>query len=187
MQECISRLYYLQVCINRLYYLQECISRLYYLQVFESCADELVSRALDGYSGTVMAFGQTGAGKTYTITGPGQSYRHRGLLPRLIHGLYQEIENRCEQEISVRASYLEIYNEVLYDLLGPVNEGTGDRLVVTEESGVVGAKGLSVRVAKSEEDALNFLFEGDMNRCIGEHKLNRLSSRYGQWISNYRH
>ena len=140
-------------------------------------------RALDGYSGTVMAFGQTGAGKTYTITGPGQSYRHRGLLPRLIHGLYQEIENRCEQEISVKASYLEIYNEVLYDLLSPSNEGTVDRLVITEESsGVVGVKGLSVRSARNEEDALNFLFEGDMNRCIGEHQLNRVSSRYGPWI-----
>ena len=132
-----------------------------------------------------MAFGQTGAGKTYTITGPGESYRHRGLLPRLIHGLYRAIESRCEQEVSVRASYLEIYNEVLYDLLAPLNEGTGDRLVVTEESGVVGVKGLSVRNARNEEEALNFLFEGDTNRCIGEHMLNRVSSRYGQWISIY--
>ena len=147
------------------------------LQVFSSCADDLVLRALDGFSGTVLAFGQTGAGKTYTITGPGQSYRHRGLLPRLIHKLYQEIENRYEQSVIVKASYLEIYNEMLFDLLGGLEEGGNDRLVVTEESGIVGVKGLSVRPANSEEDALNFLFEGETNRSIGEHMLNRLSSR----------
>ncbi|KAI6653657.1 Kinesin-like protein KIF9 [Oopsacas minuta] len=146
-------------------------------EVFESCAEDLVSRALDGYSGTVLAFGQTGAGKTYSISGPGQSYRHRGILPRLIHNLYQEIDERYEQDVSIKASYLEIYNESLYDLLGGLNDSVSDKLVVTEECGVVGVKGLSVRQSRNEEEALNFLFEGETNRCIGEHMLNRVSSR----------
>lgn len=88
------------------------------------------------------------------------------------------MENRYEQDVSIGASYLEIYNESLFDLLGGLDEAVSDKLVVTEESGVVGVKGLSVRQARSEEDALNFLFEGETNRCIGEHMLNRISSRY---------
>ncbi|WP_411023496.1 hypothetical protein, partial [Salmonella sp. s51228] len=58
-----------------------CVDKLFHNasqeEVYNESAHKMVLRALDGYSGTLLAFGQTGAGKTYTITGPPDSYRHR--------------------------------------------------------------------------------------------------------------
>ena len=53
-------------------------------EVYEECARGVVSPLLDGYNGTIMAYGETGAGKTYTMTGGTQTYRLRGVIPRAI-------------------------------------------------------------------------------------------------------
>ena len=85
--------------------------------VYSTCAQEVVHHVLRGYNGTIFAYGQTGAGKTYTMSGDTQSYQQRGIVPRAVHQIFKEIEMRVDQEVVVRASYLEIYNEVMYDLL----------------------------------------------------------------------
>lgn len=67
------------------------------------CASEIVTKALDGYNGTILAYGQTGAGKTYTMTGDHpQSYRQRGIIPRAISQVFAEIKQRFESSISIR-------------------------------------------------------------------------------------
>ncbi|UPR05061.1 kinesin [Chloropicon primus] len=85
--------------------------------VYSTCAQDVVDHVLRGYNGTIFAYGQTGAGKTYTMSGDTQSYQQRGIVPRAIHQIFKEIDMRVDQEVVVRASYLEIYNEVMYDLL----------------------------------------------------------------------
>ena len=77
--------------------------------MFDICCKDIVSTALEGYSGTCLCYGQTGAGKTFTMTGSTTDYRYRGLIPRAIHMLYSQISERYEKEIIVRVSYLEIY------------------------------------------------------------------------------
>ncbi|KAM9098090.1 kinesin-like protein KIF9 isoform X8 [Sminthopsis crassicaudata] len=52
--------------------------------VYDTVAKEVVAQALDGYNGTIMCYGQTGAGKTYTMTGTTENYKHRGILPRAL-------------------------------------------------------------------------------------------------------
>ena len=69
---------------------------------------------------------------------------------------------------------MEIYNETLTDLLA---EGPSQPLVISEEEGATVVKGLTVRLASTEEEALNLLFEGETNRVIAEHALNYASSR----------
>ena len=64
-----------------------------------------------------MAYGQTGAGKTFTMTGHTENYRLRGIIPRAISHIFQEIRSRPDFTVSVRISYAEIYNEVMCDLL----------------------------------------------------------------------
>ncbi|ORZ38760.1 P-loop containing nucleoside triphosphate hydrolase protein [Catenaria anguillulae PL171] len=129
---------------------------------------------MDGYNGTLLCYGQTGAGKTFTMTG-GESYHHRGIIPRAISQVFREVHDRPQYAYTIRISYLEIYNEQMVDLLIPGAQAV-DMNVIEDKNGCT-VKGLSQHVATSEEDALNLLFEGETNRSIGDHALNRTSSR----------
>ncbi|KAK6165317.1 hypothetical protein SNE40_022265 [Patella caerulea] len=151
-------------------------------QVYETLASDIVTSSLDGYNGTLMCYGQTGAGKTFTMTGATESYKHRGLIPRSISQLFHDIEERPEYSINVRISYMEIYNETMFDLLSTLPEAhgsqmNGEPMVVTENSDGVFVKGLSCHLVQNEEEALNLLFEGETNRAISAHSLNKQSSR----------
>ncbi|KAL5503458.1 hypothetical protein EMCRGX_G010412 [Ephydatia muelleri] len=156
-------------------------------EVYTTCAQEIVTRLMDGYNGTILAYGETGSGKTHTVTGPIENYRLRGIIPRAISQVFRESKDRVESSITIRVSYLEIYNEAMYDLLStlPDSNPSGSarcpssvqQLSISEDEQAVFVKGLTVRVASTEEEALSMLFEGEMNRTIAEHSLNKSSSR----------
>ena len=74
--------------------------------MFNLGAKEILTSALDGYSGCVLCYGQTGAGKTFTMTGAHSDYKYRGIIPRVISSLYQEINSRYEHQIRVSISYV---------------------------------------------------------------------------------
>ncbi|XP_050970766.1 kinesin-like protein KIF9 isoform X2 [Labeo rohita] len=145
---------------------------------YDRVARSVVLGAFGGYNGTIMCFGQTGAGKTYTMTGAAETYKQRGIIPR---ALQEEVEQRADHTFSVHLSFLEIYNETMVDLLSSLKKGKGSNsgvlTVVEEPGGGVSVKGLSLHLVHNEEEALNLLFEGEMNRIIGEHALNKHSSR----------
>ena len=165
--------------------------------VFDVCALPIISGLFEGYNGaledlkyslhdgmagTILAYGQTGAGKSFTMTGATENYKHRGVIPRAISQIYKEIREQSQLETSVRVSYLEIYNENMVDLLaGYANEKKDQQpnnlTVVDEKNGTISVKGLTTALAVSEEDALNMLFEGETNRSISDHQLNKNSSR----------
>ncbi|XP_042638356.1 kinesin-like protein KIF9 [Orycteropus afer afer] len=147
--------------------------------VYETVAKDVVSQALDGYNGTIMCYGQTGAGKTYTMTGATENYRHRGILPRALQQVFRMIEERPTHAITVRVSYLEIYNETLFDLLStlPYVGPTDTPMTIVENQQGVFIKGLSVHLTSQEEDAFSLLFEGETNRIIASHTMNKNSSR----------
>uniref|UniRef100_A0A8C7BT45 Kinesin-like protein n=1 Tax=Neovison vison TaxID=452646 RepID=A0A8C7BT45_NEOVI len=147
--------------------------------VYETVAKDLVAQALDGYNGTIMCYGQTGAGKTYTMTGATENYKHRGILPRALQQVFRMIEERPTHAITVRVSYLEIYNESLFDLLSTlpyVGPSVTPMTIVENPQGVF-IKGLSVHLTNQEEDAFSLLFEGETNRIIASHTMNKNSSR----------
>ncbi|KAI8807050.1 P-loop containing nucleoside triphosphate hydrolase protein [Cladochytrium replicatum] len=148
--------------------------------VYDECAGPIVRGLLDGYNGTILAYGQTGAGKTFTMTGATENYKHRGVVPRVISNLFHEISQRPQLAFVVRVSYLEIYNETMVDLLETLETasgGGGELTVVEDKNGSTHVKGLTVLMANHEEDALSFLFEGETNRSISEHQMNKASSR----------
>ena len=98
------------------------------------------------------------------MTGSTERFQHRGLIPRAIQQLFREISERPETAVTVRVSYMEIYNECMYDLLAtlpgaiPIDPST---MTVTEDNnnGFTSVKGLSIHTATNEEEALNLLFE----------------------------
>ncbi|EGV92156.1 Kinesin-like protein KIF9 [Cricetulus griseus] len=131
------------------------------------------------FAGTIMCYGQTGAGKTYTMTGATENYKHRGILPRALQQVFRMIEERPTHAITVRVSYLEIYNENLFDLLSTlpyVGPSVSPMTIVENPQGVF-IKGLSVHLTSQEEDAFSLLFEGETNRIIASHTMNKNSSR----------
>eukprot|EP00163_Fabomonas_tropica_P022441 TRINITY_DN3912_c0_g1_i12.p1 TRINITY_DN3912_c0_g1~~TRINITY_DN3912_c0_g1_i12.p1 ORF type:complete len:770 (+),score=264.45 TRINITY_DN3912_c0_g1_i12:167-2476(+) len=147
--------------------------------IYDECVFEMVEQALKGYNCTLFAYGQTGAGKTFTVTGGTDNYKYRGLIPRAISHIFREVNSRPDEAFKIQCSYLEIYNESLFDLLGSLPEATDEDLVVMGDNARGGTyvKGLMRPIANTEEDALNLLFEGEANRAISAHSMNKSSSR----------
>ena len=87
-------------------------------EVYEDVGKPVLKDVLQGYNGSILAYGQTGAGKTYTMSGDaGSDYKQRGVIPRAVHHLFREMDVRVSKDMRLSVSYLEIYNEGMYDLL----------------------------------------------------------------------
>lgn len=153
-------------------------------KVYEAIARDIVHGAVvDGVNGTILAYGQTGAGKSFTMIGDTRNYQHRGIAPRAIAQVYEEVENRIELAYSIKVSYMEIYNDRIYDLLehfgAPDSSGDphrGDFVVVEDARGTY-VRGLTQVEVVSEQDALDQLFNGELQRTVAEHQLNKRSNR----------
>jgi len=107
--------------------------------MFESVGRPVIESCLSGYNGTIFCYGQTGAGKTYTMLGPqiddprSNLAYHMGLIPRAINNLFEEIATRIAQsqgtvEFLCKCSFLEIYNEKITDLLADQADGASKAL-----------------------------------------------------------
>jgi kinesin family protein 6/9 len=115
---------------------------------------------------------------THTHTQVGTTdFKNRGVAPRSIAHVFREIENRSQFTTVVRVSYLEIYMEQFFDLLDDSGVALGDLAVRDDDNGNVYVKGLKRHVVESEEEGLNYLFQGESNRAVGAHNMNRNSSR----------
>ncbi|XP_045153638.1 kinesin-like protein KIF9 [Echinops telfairi] len=123
--------------------------------VYETVAKDVVSQALDGYNGG------------------------NDVLGAVVGLVFRMIEERPTHAITVRVSYLEIYNETLFDLLStlPYVGPTDTPMTIVENPQGVIIKGLSVHRTSQEEDAFSLLFEGETNKIIASHTMNKNSSR----------
>ena len=98
--------------------------------VFEETALPIIESVLEGYNGTIFAYGQTGTGKTFTMQGAKKSsdLELQGIVPRSIRYIFEAINNAAtSKKYLVRISFLELYNEHLVDLL--VNPEKNDKVV----------------------------------------------------------
>ncbi|KAA0194499.1 kinesin protein KIF9 [Fasciolopsis buskii] len=148
-------------------------------EIYNVVGRELIDAGVSGIQATLLCYGQTGAGKTYTMSGISQAYADRGIIPRALEHLFSEVEKQTKYNITVRVSYVEIYNEQLYDLLstgGPQSKRE-TQLSIGDSKSHVWVKGLSIPLVQSLDEALNYLFEGELNRAVAPHALNRCSSR----------
>ncbi|KAF4084312.1 hypothetical protein AMELA_G00127240 [Ameiurus melas] len=151
-------------------------------EIFEAIAKPVADTVLAGYNGTIFAYGQTGSGKTFTITGGAERYSDRGIIPRTLSYLYQHFSQDCSMVYTTHISYLEIYNEVGYDLLDPRHEASNledlPKVTIMEDPEQnIHLKNLSLQPSANEEEALNLLFLGDTNRIIAETPMNQASTR----------
>lgn len=80
-------------------------------EVYETTAFSLVESVAEGYNGTIFAYGQTGAGKTWTMVGMPQDEQLKGIIPRTFTHLFNITQSGDAQQYLLRASFIEIYNE----------------------------------------------------------------------------
>ena len=148
--------------------------------VYESMCRDVVQGVVDGTNGTIMSYGQTGSGKTFTMIGDTSNYQHRGVAPRALSHIFQEVNLRMETEYTICCTYMEIYNEKIFDLLADLSSPAArSEFTIGEEKGGRGVhvRGLTEVAVATEEDALNLLFSGELGRTTAQHKLNRRSNR----------
>ncbi|KAG0630812.1 hypothetical protein M758_1G204900 [Ceratodon purpureus] len=150
-------------------------------RAFEHCAKEYTDEFLNGYNATIMAFGQVGAGKTYTMAGDTKIHVHRGFIQRTIGQVMEEKRAHPEAGIVVYMSYLEIYEERMYDLL----QQRSTDLMIIEENGLIDIRGLAKIRVETEAQAIKWFNEGEKQRSYGQHLLNQQSSRSHTFFTLY--
>lgn len=144
-------------------------------EVFDSAVRPTLDGVLEGYNGCVIAYGQTGAGKSHTMMGPADATdENKGAIPRMIDYLYAHKPESDE----VRVGYLEIYNEKVRDLLSKQQLPQQD-LKVHDIVGGGGfyVKGLTETTVKSPQDIFAAMRLGDKNRSVAATNMNACSSR----------
>ncbi|KAI8906835.1 kinesin motor domain-containing protein, partial [Gorgonomyces haynaldii] len=139
--------------------------------IFDKTVRFLVDSVIEGYNGTVFAYGATGAGKTHTMMGKDAD---PGIMPLALAYLFSKKSQSQDAVYDISLSYLEIYNENIRDLLS----GKQEFLDLREDTsrGVVVA-GITYVSAKSPEEVLGFLSKGNKNRSQEATGANAVSSR----------
>lgn len=145
-------------------------------KVYDAAAKRLVRRVMEGYHGTVFAYGMTGTGKTFSMQGTMSS---PGVIPLAITDIFSYIRETPQREFLLRVSYLEIYNEKINDLLAPsAAVGQQEEIKLREDSrrGVY-ATPLREEIVQSPTQLLRVIHRGDMARRTGSTQWNARSSR----------
>lgn len=138
--------------------------------VYDVAARPVVKGAMEGINGTVFAYGVTSSGKTHTMHG---DQNCPGIIPLAIKDVFSLIQETPGREFLLRVSYLEIYNEVINDLLDP----TGQNLRVREDAQGTYVEGIKEEVVLSPGHALSFIAAGEEHRHVGSNNFNLFSSR----------
>lgn len=150
-------------------------------EIFEKIAKPLTLSCLSGYNGTIFAYGQTGSGKTYTMSGA-DTWQLRGVIPRIISCIFDEIEERPGFDFNVYVTFMEIYNENGYDILdtkhseAPMEKWVKIQLY-EDVYGNLHLKNLSIHQIFSEQEGIDLLMMGNFIRHVSTTPSNQASSR----------
>ncbi|XP_077082445.1 kinesin-like protein KIF1A isoform X20 [Siphateles boraxobius] len=145
-------------------------------QVYKDIGEEMLLHAFEGYNVCIFAYGQTGAGKSYTMMGK-QEKDQEGIIPLLCEDLFTKFNNNNDNSMSysVEVSYMEIYCERVRDLLNPKNKGN----LRVREHPLMGpyVEDLSKLAVTSYNDIQDLMDSGNKARTVAATNMNETSSR----------
>nr|XP_034493091.1 kinesin-like protein KIF1A isoform X11 [Marmota flaviventris] len=145
-------------------------------QVYRDIGEEMLQHAFEGYNVCIFAYGQTGAGKSYTMMGK-QEKDQQGIIPQLCEDLFSRINDTSNDNMSysVEVSYMEIYCERVRDLLNPKNKGN----LRVREHPLMGpyVEDLSKLAVTSYNDIQDLMDSGNKARTVAATNMNETSSR----------
>ena len=144
-------------------------------QIYDETAFPLVESVLNGYNGTIFAYGQTGCGKTHTMMGLPDN-ENKGIIPKAFDHVYGCIDDEAnaQKKFLVRCSFIEIYQEEIRDLLGKTDQKL--ELKENPQKGVF-VKDLSIVTVKSIPEIEGLMAHGNKLRMVGQTAMNDTSSR----------
>ena len=141
--------------------------------VYQRTCNQLIPSVIQGYNACVFAYGTTGSGKTFTMTGTVDS---PGIMVLILKDLFKAIQVQTDKQISLKMSYVEIYNEVIRDLLLPNSKETYLDLRDDPEKGVCIA-GVTEHIVSEPHEVMNMLTIGNRRRSTEATMANAESSR----------
>ncbi|XP_076167988.1 kinesin family member unc-104 isoform X11 [Ptiloglossa arizonensis] len=146
------------------------------VMVYKDIGEEMLQHAFEGYNVCIFAYGQTGAGKSYTMMGK-QEEGQEGIIPQICKDLFRKIGRNSNESLkySVEVSYMEIYCERVRDLLNPKNKGN----LRVREHPLLGpyVEDLSKLAVMSYQDIHDLIDEGNKARTVAATNMNETSSR----------
>ncbi|XP_037802931.1 kinesin heavy chain-like [Penaeus monodon] len=144
-------------------------------KVYEIVAKDIVKDVLNGYNGTIFAYGQTSSGKTHTMEGKLGDPTWQGIIPRIVHDIFNHIYNMEEAlEFHIKVSYFEIYMDKIRDLLDVSKVNLS---VHEDKNRVPSVKGATERFVSSPEEVFETIALGKSNRHVAVTNMNEHSSR----------
>lgn len=142
--------------------------------IYENSTKPSIDAALQGYNSTIFAYGATGCGKTFTISGTPES---PGIIFLALKDIFDYVsQNSTEREISIQISYLEIYNENIIDLLN-IETNTKKLTLLENENSEIIVNNLSKYNVSNVEDVMDLIIRGNYNRTVSPTEANLTSSR----------
>ncbi|XP_049853671.1 kinesin-like protein unc-104 isoform X6 [Schistocerca gregaria] len=145
--------------------------------VYKDIGEEMLQHAFEGYNVCIFAYGQTGAGKSYTMMGRQEEEGQEGIIPQICKDLFRRIHNTTssDSKYTVEVSYMEIYCERVRDLLNPKNKGN----LRVREHPLLGpyVEDLSKLAVTSYQDIHDLIDEGNKARTVAATNMNETSSR----------
>ncbi|XP_029987594.1 kinesin-like protein KIF1A isoform X10 [Sphaeramia orbicularis] len=147
------------------------------MQVYKDIGEEMLLHAFEGYNVCIFAYGQTGAGKSYTMMGKQDVKDQQGIIPLMCEDLFTKINDNTDNSMSysVEVSYMEIYCERVRDLLNPKNKGN----LRVREHPLMGpyVEDLSKLAVTSYNDIQDLMDSGNKARTVAATNMNETSSR----------
>ena len=122
--------------------------------VYDYCTKQAVHKVVGGFNGTILCYGQTGAGKTFTMCGSTSNYKYRGIIPRAISSIFSEVGGQFDNQIKVSVTYVEIYNETIFDLLDRCGQ---TKLQIREDKGQTFLENATERHVANNQEVLSVI------------------------------
>lgn len=148
-------------------------------QVYNLAVNDMLDKLFSGFNATILAYGQTGSGKTHTMgtAFDGELTEDVGVIPRAMHDIFERVHKMSDEfDYSIKCSFMELYQEQLYDLL---SEKSREESVVDmreDRSGII-MVGLTEKQVTTARETTDCLVKGSAGRAVASTAMNQQSSR----------
>ncbi|XP_050299180.1 chromosome-associated kinesin KIF4-like [Anthonomus grandis grandis] len=145
--------------------------------LYSKCVRPLIKQIYEGFNVTIFAYGQTGSGKTYSMGTAYNGEGHMGVIPLAVAEIFDYVRDQFNVDFSITVSFIELYREVLYDLLS--NKPRDQSVLDIREDLVKGTyiPNLTEIPVSSAQEVLNILAKGSQGRAVASTNMNQQSSR----------